>query len=128
MGVVEPADVSSIRELDFAAEVHSGDPAELRLSGSADIVIADSLEAMVGELHEALEASNARAVVIDMRSLELMNAAAFNALVTWLGLVHEMPPERRYQFRFRSNPEIHWQRRSLETLSCFATDLITVET
>jgi hypothetical protein len=122
-----PADVPSIRELDFAAEVHTGDPAELRLVGSADIVIADSLEALVGKLHEALEASNAREIVIDMRSLEFMNASAFNALVSWLGLVHEMPPERRYQFRFRSNPEIHWQRRSLRTLSCFATDLITVE-
>jgi len=122
------AEELSIRELDFAAEVHAGDPTELRLVGSADSVIADSLGILFGKLHQALDASKARAIVIDMRSLEFMNASAFNALVTWLGLVNEMPPERRYQFRFRSNPDIMWQRRSLRTLSCFATDLITVET
>jgi hypothetical protein len=56
-----------------------------------------------------------------------MSASAFNELVTWLGSIHELPEEKRYKLRLLSNPDIHWQRRSLKTLSCFAIDLVSVE-
>jgi len=57
-----------------------------------------------------------------------MSAASFTALVGWLSLVHELPPERRYRIRFKANPLIRWQRRSLGALSCFATDVVAIET
>jgi hypothetical protein len=56
-----------------------------------------------------------------------MSAASFNALVGWLSLVHDLPPERRYRIRFQSNPLIRWQRRSLGALSCFATDVVAID-
>ena len=62
-----------------------------------------------------------------MRQLEFMSAAAFNALVGWLALLSDLPPEHRYRIRFRSNPNIRWQRRSLCALSCFATDVVAIE-
>jgi hypothetical protein len=43
-------------------------------------------------------------------------------------MINDLPPEQRYQLRFAPNPAIPWQRRSLRTLSCFATDLVVVET
>jgi len=116
-----------IRDPDFVAEVAGTDSLELRLSGSADMSTRGPLEALIGRLHGRLEAEGASAIRVDLRELEFMSAASFNALVLWLSLVHELPPERRYRIRFQSNPHIRWQRRSLGALSCFATDVVAIE-
>jgi hypothetical protein len=132
-----------IREPDFNAEIGgpdpfkraSGEPTDqdargeivLRLSGSADISTRQPLEALIERLHGRLEAAGASKIRVDLRQLEFMSAASFTALVGWLSLVHELPPERRYRIQFQSNPLIRWQRRSLGALSCFATDVVTIE-
>jgi hypothetical protein len=117
-----------IRDPDFVAEVAQTDSIELRLSGSADISTKGPLEALIQQLHGQLEAQGVSVVRVDLRQLEFMSAASFTALVGWLSLVHELPPDRRYRIRFRSNPLIRWQRRSLGALSCFATDVVAIET
>jgi hypothetical protein len=117
-----------IRDPDFVAEIEQTESIELRLSGSADISTRERLEALIQRLHGQLEADGASAVRVDLRQLEFMSAASFTALVSWLSLVHELPPERRYRIRFQSNPLIRWQRRSLGTLSCFATDVVAIDT
>jgi len=99
----------------------------LRLSGSADISTRQPLEALIERLHGRLQAAGASKIRVDLRQLEFMSAASFTALVGWLSLVHELPPERRYQIQFQSNPSIRWQRRSLGALSCFATDVVAIE-
>jgi hypothetical protein len=116
-----------IRDPDFVAEVAETDALELRLSGSADMSMRRPLEALIGRLHGRLEAAGASAIRVDLRQLEFMSAASFNALVGWLSLVHDLPPERRYRIRFQSNPLIRWQRRSLGALSCFATDVVAID-
>jgi hypothetical protein len=130
-----------IRDPDFVAEVESdvvnrppGEPLPegrdgltLRLSGSADMTTRRPLEALIERLHGRLEAAGASAIRVDLRQLEFMSAASFNALVGWLSLVHDLPPERRYRIRFQSNPLIRWQRRSLGALSCFATDVVAID-
>ena len=122
-----------IRDPDFTAEV-AGAPAGrgagelvLRLSGSADISTRQPLEALIERLHGRLQAAGASKIRVDLRQLEFMSAASFTALVGWLSLVHELPPERRYQIQFQSNPSIRWQRRSLGALSCFAIDVVAIE-
>lgn len=122
VGIVQP-----IHQPDFAAEVSLGDPAELKLVGSADAGTATELARLVSEIHSAMSDRGIREVIVDLRTLEFMSAGSFNALVTWLGLVNELPPEQRYRMRFRSSSNIMWQRRSLRTLSYFATDIIVIE-
>ncbi|HWO26602.1 MAG TPA: hypothetical protein VNO30_48065 [Kofleriaceae bacterium] len=117
-----------IREPDFVAEVAQTDPLELRLSGSADMSTKVPLEALIQRLHGQLKAQGLGKVRVDLRQLEFMSAASFTALVGWLSLINELPPERRYRIQFQSNPLIRWQRRSLGALSCFATDVVAVET
>jgi hypothetical protein len=117
-----------IRDPDFVAEVAETDSLELRLSGSADMSTRRPLEALIERLHGRLEAAGASAIRVDLRQLEFMSAASFNALVGWLSLVHDLPPERRYRILFQSNPLIRWQRRSLGALSCFATDVVAIDT
>ncbi len=119
-------DVIAIQETEFAAEFSSTTPA-VTLRGSADIGQARQLESWLLRVHEKLVLAGVAKVEVDLRKLEFMSASAFNALVTWIGAIHELPEEQRYKLYLRSNPELAWQRRSLKTLTCFATDLITVE-
>ena len=116
-----------IHELDFEASPSFGGEPTLELVGSADGRVAPALLVLVTALHDRLCIDHVDRITVDMHRLEFMNASAFNALVTWLGLVNDLDPEARYKLRFRTNPAVHWQRRSLRTLSCFATDLVEVE-
>lgn len=116
----------AIHDLDFEAAVELAPRARLRLGGSADGMISGELAGLLAALHARLIADHVRDVVVDIRTLEFMNAACFNALVGWLTMITELPPDERYQLQFESNTEIPWQRRSLRTLACFATDLVTV--
>ncbi|MDB4954719.1 MAG: hypothetical protein JWO36_2288 [Myxococcales bacterium] len=100
---------------------------ELRLSGNADNAALTPLRELVGRLHRKICEVATCQIVIDIRRLEFMSASCFNVLVSWIALIQDLAPEARYKLRFKSDPAIPWQRRSLRTLSCFATDLITVE-
>ena len=117
----------AIHDLDFEAEARVGAAAELRLTGSADNAVATQLTTLIDDLHNQLVATGTREICVDIRALEFMNASCFNILVNWLGYVNELEPEKRYLFKFSTNTSIPWQRRSLQTLSCFATDLVTVD-
>lgn len=119
-------DVVAIQEADFAAELCPETPA-VTLRGSADIGRANVLQLWLSQVHESLVVAGVAKVEVDLRRLEFMSASAFNSLVGWLGAIHELPEAQRYKLHLRSNPEFVWQRRSLQTLACFATDLITVE-
>lgn len=118
----------AIRDLDFEAAVELAPRATLRLVGNADSAICDPLAALLTGLHARLRAAGTRDVVVDIRALEFMTASCFNTLVAWLALITELPADERYRVQFESNIAIPWQRRSLQTLACFATDLVTVET
>jgi hypothetical protein len=115
----------AVHSADFEAVAESL-PFGLRLVGNADGRVIEELAALVASLHDQIAAAGAQVVAVDIRQLEFMNASCFNVFVTWLGLINELASERRYALRFATNPAIPWQRRSLRTLSCFATDLISV--
>ncbi len=57
-----------------------------------------------------------------------MSSSCFRTFVTWLSDVQDLPPERQYRIRLRSNATMLWQRRSLHALRCFAHDLVNIET
>jgi hypothetical protein len=114
----------AIREADFEAVVVFGELVELRLSGSSSLGVATSLQGLIDRIHVANDAS--RDVVVDIASLEFMNAGCFNVFVNWLARIGELAPEQRYRLRFLSNANIRWQHRSLRTLSCFATELVVI--
>ena len=71
--------------------------------------------------------NRSRDVTLDLRSLEFMAASCFNVFVMWVGLINERALEARYRLRFAINPAVPWQKRSLATLTCFATDIVKVE-
>ncbi len=122
MGAVELA----IRNLDFEAATELEGPTTVRLSGNADGRIVAQLTSLIANLHRHIVDARSPQVTVDIRTLEFMNASCFNVFVSWLNLINDLPPADRYQLHFAINPAIPWQRRSLRTLSCFATDLVQV--
>jgi hypothetical protein len=97
-----------------------------KLSGTADLRVTDSVEAILTRVHQkALELSIAE-VHMDLRELEFMNSSCFKSFVSWISEVSDLTAGQ-YRIRFLSNPSILWQRRSLHALSCFAAELVTIE-
>ena len=100
-----------------------------RLHGTADTESRPGLEGYIEKLHQEACRLKMQKVVVDLRNLEFMNSSSFKVFITWLGHVKELPADAQYRIHVLSNPNTHqWQRRSLAALSCFAVDLVTIET
>ena len=119
----------SVEGRDFSATAAlTGATLSLKLTGNADMNAKESLDALLPRVHEESMRSSAAEVVVDFRELEFMDSSCFKSFVTWISEVQELAEEKRYRIRLLSRPEMHWQRRSLHALRCFAVDLITIET
>lgn len=100
----------------------------VHFSGTADMHAIEPLDACLAGVHSAATERGAQRVCIDFRQLEFMNSSCFKSFVSWIGNVQELAPSARYQIEFQSNPRMHWQRRSLNALRCFATELVAIQT
>ena len=100
----------------------------IRFAGTADLEAKADLEAVVKKLHSEAQRIPAAKVTVDFRELEFMNSSCFKVFVAWLAQVRDLEPAKQYRIHLVSNPNLHWQRRSLAALSCFAVDLVVIET
>lgn len=100
----------------------------VRFRGTADVEAKPELDHYVDALHRAATRAGIKKMALDFRELEFMNSSSFKVFVTLLSQVQELPADKQYRIHFLSNPNMHWQRRSLAALSCFAVDLVTIET
>lgn len=107
----------------------SADPQALTLSfdGAADLGLQAQLDTLLKEVHSLVSAQGVKEVVLDFLKLEFMTSSCFKSLVTWISTAQEVEAAKQYRIRFRSNPQILWQRRSLHVLQSFAPELITLE-
>lgn len=105
-----------------------GQTVRVRFSGTADLEARADLERYMRKLHDEAVRLTANKVVIDLRELEFMNSSCFKIFVSWLAQVRDLPPAQQYRIHLLSNPNLLWQRRSLAALSCFAVDLVAIET
>jgi hypothetical protein len=100
----------------------------VRFSGTADLEAKDDLEVFVKKLHREAVRLTATKVIVDFRELEFMNSSCFKIFVAWLAQVRDLEAAQQYRIHLLSNPNQLWQRRSLAALSCFAVDLVAIET
>jgi hypothetical protein len=106
---------------------HDDDRLYAAFDGAADMSSIDGLDAYLAALHEEARAHGVQSVTIDFRDLEFMNSSCFKCFVSWLGTIQDLPEASRYQIVFLSNRQLHWQRRSLNALRCFAADVVTIQ-
>lgn len=120
-------DVPAIRDSDFGVDASYAD-GEVRLvfTGNADGKAIQPLEDLLEKLHPEVVRLGAKKVTVDFLNLEFMNSSCFKSFVAWISKVQE--ETEQYRVTFLSNPDTLWQRRSLHALSCFAADLISIET
>jgi hypothetical protein len=111
----------------FAEATVVGGDLTVTFRGSADSQVMEPLDVMLVALHKHALAAKAREVVVDFRGLEFMNSSCFKAFVSWLSELQDVAEEAQYRIRILSDDNKHWQRRSLGALSCFAVDLIRIE-
>lgn len=103
------------------------DTITLVFRGNADMASIEPLDDYLRAVHERSLSHRIRTVRVDFKALEFMNSSCFKAFVEWLGNVQDLPVDERYGVTFESNRDMHWQRRSLNALRCFAMDVVTVD-
>jgi hypothetical protein len=119
--------VATVKGEDFAGTAtHDGTAITARLSGNADYAALDAIDTLLGRTHAEAKRLAVAEVIIDLVQLEFMNSSCFKCFVSWINDIQELPDAAQYKVRFISNPTMHWQKRSLHSLRCFAVELITV--
>ena len=101
------------------------DVLRITFSGTGDVAAIELLADYLKRAHVEVERLALAEVVCDFRRLTFMNSSCFKAFVVWIDTVKNSP--RPYRIRFLTEPEMHWQRRSLEALRRLATNVVTVE-
>jgi hypothetical protein len=121
--------LATIEEGKFSASIlHDGSDLTVHLAGNADVTAKPHLGALFGTVHEQARLLGVTRVQVDIRSLAFMNSSCFKDLIAWLDKVREeAAASDPYRVTFLSSSTLHWQRRSLHALVCFARGLITVE-
>ncbi len=121
------SEIVSVSGEDFKGTAHQdGTKFDLVLKGNADYAALDALELLLNRTHSEATRLGAKNVVVDIRQLEFMNSSCFKCFLTWITEIQELDTESRYKIEFLSNPELHWQKRSLHSLRCFAVELISI--
>ena len=110
-----------------AADGQDDDAVLVRFAGTADMEATPVLEGYLKKLHAEVQSAGVRLVVFDIAELDFMNSSSFKCFVSWIGNITKMPAADRYDVRFVSNPQLQWQRRSLEALHRSAPDVVTLE-
>jgi hypothetical protein len=99
----------------------------VELSGDADMSSVEPLANALRDAHERALAGRHGEVVVDLTQLQFANSTCLKQILSWLGRVVALEGAPSYRVRFLSNPNLHWQRRSLHALASFAPDVIIVE-
>jgi hypothetical protein len=93
--------------------------------GTGDVAAIEILGTYLQQVHAEAGRLTLTEVTCDFRRLSFMNSSCFKAFVVWIDAVKNAAPS--YRIRFLTDPEMHWQRRSLEALRRLATGVVTVE-
>lgn len=121
-------DIPSIDANDLrAASSYADGRLSLSFTGSADSRSQEAIETMLGRVHSEALRLGLPEVAIDFRDCDFVNSSCFKAFVVWLEQIQDLEEPQQYRLRFLSDDTKAWQRRSLQALSCFAVELVHIE-
>jgi hypothetical protein len=98
----------------------------IRFSGNGDMDAVQVLGAFLKDVQREALRFAVREVRFDFGELYFLNSSCFKAFVSWIVPVSKMSP-LPYRIVFASNPQLHWQNRSLDSLQKLAPKVVTVE-
>ena len=121
------SEIVSVTGADFRGAAHKeGKTCNMTLKGNADYAALDALEMLLTRSHSEATRLGVTEVVVDLRELEFMNSSCFKCFLSWVAEIQELDAETRYKVVFLSSSKLHWQKRSLHSLRCFAVELISI--
>ncbi len=95
-------------------------------SGSGDMKAIALQADYLTRVHEAALRHSASEVRCDFRKLVFMNSSCFKSFVVWIDTLKNAP--NAYKISFVTDPNLHWQRRSLEALRRLAMNIVSITT
>jgi hypothetical protein len=102
-----------------------GDQVAVQLIGCLDLDAAPVLRHFLGQLTRGVQAGELLEFEFDVEHLYLLSSSAISHFAVWLKALKAI--ERVRSVRFRTNPNLSWQRRSLDALRRLAQPLVNVE-
>lgn len=125
--MVKPLNVGAVNKESFSLEPELQDGRlVLRFVGNGDMEAAPTMGPYLRLIHAEAQAQSVREVVVDMHELYFMNSSCFKAFVAWIDQVSGLG-DKGYQIRIWSEPNLHWQRRSLEAMRRIAPEVVKFE-
>ena len=119
---------SIIKAESFSAHYEAqGDKIVVWMRGNADMAVHERVKAFLDALDQAVRAARAKEAVFELAELYFMNSSCLSLLLRFINGVVGLRSPEQYKVRFRSNPNLRWQRKSLAALRAYAQELVVVE-
>ena len=118
--------IPGIKDTEFEATASvDGQSLVMRLWGNADLRVNGPLGPFLDSIDDEARRQRMGEVVADFRELVFMNSSCLKEFVRWIAQDEERGDH--YRIRFLSDPDAHWQARSLQALRAFAPNLVTID-
>jgi hypothetical protein len=119
--------LADIQEPTFSTHTHrDGDAIIVSMKGNADTVVGDRLKVFLDELHRVAGAWSIREAVFEFHDLYFMNSSCLSLFLRLINVVLESRLHK-YTLRFRSNPNLRWQQKSLQAILAYAGEIVRIE-
>jgi hypothetical protein len=119
--------LTDIQEPTFSTQTHrNGDAIVVAMKGNADTIVGDRLKVFLDDLHRAAGAWSIREAVFELHDLYFMNSSCLSLFLRLINVVLESRLHK-YTLRFRSNPNLRWQQKSLQAIVSYAGEIVSVE-
>jgi hypothetical protein len=102
-----------------------GSGLRVKFTGCLDMETAPSLERYLGGLDRALDTETIREIEFDVDGLYLMSSSSVSHLAVWVKRLKGQSPACRV--RFKTNPNLAWQRRTLDSIRRIADRVVTID-
>jgi anti-anti-sigma factor len=119
---------NAIKAEGFTAQFdHRGSAVVVSMRGNADMAVHEKLKAFLDEVDQKVRSARAKEAVFEFEELYFMNSSCLSLLLRFINTVVGAQASQQYLVRFKSNPKLRWQQKSLDALRAYAQDLVFVE-
>jgi anti-anti-sigma factor len=119
---------NAIKAEGFSAQLEQrGSAVVVSMRGNADMAVHDKLKAFLDDVHATVRGAGAKEAVFEFEELYFMNSSCLSLLLRFINTVVATPTSQHYLVKFKSNPKLRWQQKSLDALRAYAQDHVFVE-
>jgi len=97
------------------------------MQGNADMAVHERLKAFLDDVDLTVRSTRAKEAVFELEQLYFMNSSCLSLLLRFINTVVGAPSSQQYIIRFKSNPKLRWQQKSLDALRAYAEELVFID-